>query len=397
MNSLFGLTILMIFNAHMSFAQDNAIDLPYDEPEHKLTKKERLISWLHTHHSPGHFHSDEHDVPVFIQFKPALVPLPPFYKLPSTFKIVKGDLNLRSITPQMLERLSHPELKRLLSYLATVDVAIQYSDANGEIQSGKKRTIRRSKKWETTNAAAALTLSMALEAQTDLFVTMTSLVPTSVIPAIHDKMFALLNPSVMANLIKAMLFQLDGEDIGRAKPMAREIGMLVERGLVYWVGKDDSLLNQYLVAILSEATPAIEEGAELAREQRHGILIGSLLAGIMNHVSSIKKTDEKRIWVISLISNLAWAATTFIGCTPLMSPIVAGVAGTLSVGAVLSGAIMTALDFPRDYAPTVKEIEGSLEMSFLEASRKKDLKDKVNLLLMFKWMQAAIHSNGIND
>lgn len=390
--------IMMFFlSATVALGQDVGIDLPYDKPESELSTKEKVITWLHTRHSPGHFHDEEHDVPAFLQFKPTLVSLPHAYKLPLDFVVIKDQLDLRALTPQMLERLSASQLKHLLSYLATVNVEIQYSNAKGHIQSGKKHAVRKSRSWEKSNAAAALALTMAVQSQHQLFIAMTSLVPGVVIPSIRGKMFGIVNPSVMAHLIKAMLLQLDGDDVGLAKPIARDIGSLVGRGLVYWVGKNFLLFNDYMMTVLAEATPAIEQGDEIARKQRHGILIGSVIAGIMNHVATIKKIDDKRIWVMGLISNLAWAATTFIGCAPFSAPVIAGVAGTISVGCVLSTAIMTALDFPRDYAPSVKEIEGSLEMSFLEASRKNDLEDKVNLLLMFKWMQAAIHSNGLGD
>ena len=376
----------------------HALNLPYEAEEQGPSKKEQFIVWLHNRHSPKHVGIDDPDLPAFMQFRPTLVSLPHGYLVPDNFIIINDYLELRSLTPQILEKLSYADLKNLLNYLATVELEIKYTNNKGDIKSGKKHKIRKTKHWEKSNAATALVLNMVMQSQYELFVTMMALVPEATLPSLHGHLFGLLNPQIMAEIISAMLLRLNNiDDVGLSGFLSKQIGLLIRQGLVYWVNKDVRMLNDYLGVLLSEATQAIEKHAGESKEQPLGILLGSVLAGAMKHTEAIKKTDEKRIWVVGIVANLAWAATTFIGAAPMAAPFVAATAGSLSVGAVLSASVLTALDFPRDYTPTIKEIEGSFEMAALEASRSKNLEEKINMLLMFKWMQAAIHINGLSD
>ncbi len=97
---------------------------------------------------------------------------------------------------------------------------------------------------------------------------------------------------------------------------------------------------------------------------------------------------KKRIWVIGVISNLVWAATSFIACAPIAAPIAAATAGGISLAAVLSAALYSALDFPRDFNPNIKTIEGNLEIAALESALVQEADVKINILMMLNWMRA---------
>ncbi len=231
------------------------------------------------------------------------------------------------MTPQALKQLHPDDLKKLLDYLATIKVKIQYSNAKGKLTSKHKHNARKSKRWEKSNGACAIALYMATHSQHRLFVKMVSLAPNAIIGALHDSLFGLLPPMILAKIIRNMLLELDGTDIGKSNPRAQQICSLVYSGLQYWVGKNIALFDAYLGTLLSESMNSIEKYAHVAREQRHGILIGAVIAALMLHAGHVKKVDDKRIWVINLVANLAWAATSFIGAAPIAGQIAAGLAG----------------------------------------------------------------------
>ena len=54
-------------------------------------------------------------------------------------------------------------------------------------------------------------------------------------------------------------------------------------------------------------TAKLMHGLHFSVKQK-GILLGAMLAGTMMHAKNIKLTDEKRLWIVNSISNLAWAA-----------------------------------------------------------------------------------------
>ncbi len=75
-------------------SSEMAVNLPIEEEVQKVSKKEKLIKWLHSRNSPGHFGDEEPDLPTLISFKPRLVPLPADYRLPPDFIVVNDKLDL---------------------------------------------------------------------------------------------------------------------------------------------------------------------------------------------------------------------------------------------------------------------------------------------------------------
>ena len=97
------------------------------------------------------------------------------------------------------------------------------------------------------------------------------------------------------------------------------------------------------------------------------------------------------------IANLAWAASTFLGALPVSSSIAAGLAATLSI-AVVAWEVVANKTGVRDFSPGLKEIEGHIEFSVLEAVQKfQNQNKKLEALEMLAWMRSAIHINGLSD
>src|SRR5438046_2843504 len=88
----------------------------------ETSRKKKFIYWLHNRNSPKHLGLDDPHLPCFVKFRPLLLPLPNNYELPKEFLIREDSLDMRSLTPKLLERLSPSDLKILLDYLAHVPV-----------------------------------------------------------------------------------------------------------------------------------------------------------------------------------------------------------------------------------------------------------------------------------
>ena len=388
------LFLVIFFNA--TLINSAHLSLAVAEAKEDLSKREKLIHWIHNRHSPKHLGLDDPHLPSFVKFRPLMVVLPDYYELPKEFVVKNNALDMRSLTPWVLEKLSTSDFKTLLEFLAHVPAEIKWSDQEGNTCSGKSRKHRAHKfqHWDESNAAAALALTMKIQSQHELFMNMLTLVPEAILPEFHGHMTGLIDATTSAQIIGIMLSQLDQGGSGR---IAKTIAALTQQGLAYWVVKDMTKLNPYLAQMLGAVTDIIENIPLQSKEAALGLLLGSVLAGTLKHVEAIKKTDEKRIWIVGVVSNLVWAATSFIACAPIAAPIAAGVAGGVSIAAVLSAALYTALDFPRDYSPNIKTIEGNLEIAALESALVEDVDVRINVLMMLNWMRAAIHLNGFAD
>ena len=283
-----------------------------------------------------------------------------------------------------------------MDFLASIPIEIKWSDQEGHTQSGKSRKHRahRFQHWDDSNAAAALALTMGIQSQYAILTNIISLVPDAILPEFRGHMPGLINASMGARIIGHMLAQLDQKN---AAQISLTIATLTQQQLAYWVVKDMRKFNPYLAELFNEVVNIIEIVALPSKEAALGLLLGSVLAGTLKHVGGIKKTDERRIWIVGVISNLVWAATAFMSCVPIAAPAAAGAAGGISIMAVLSAALYTALEFPRDYSPNIKTIEGNLEIAALQASLVEDADVKISVLMMLSWMRAAIHVNGLAD
>lgn len=378
-------------------AADNFfIETPDEESD--ASKKERVIEWIHAIHSSKYLGMDDPHLPSFVKFRPTSVKLSQNFSLPRKFLTPDQTLDLRALSAKALKKLPPAHLKSLMRYLATVPVQIKWSDKEGHTQSGKKRKHRASilSAWDKSNAAAALALTMATQGESEIFISIVGLVPEAVLPEFRGHVPALIDAKMMARIIEILLSELD-EPSSDASHASLIISYFTHRGFVYWIGKDKSRLNPYLMELLYELNKIVQKGGHSYDERKRGILLGSVLAGASRHIEEIKETDEKRIWIIGLIANLVWAATSFIGMAPIAAPVACAAGGGISVGAVLASSVMTALEYPRDYASLVKQIQGGIEMAILDAVRSKSSSEKIDILLMFKWMSSALHVNGFND
>src|SRR5690606_18440145 len=125
--------------------------------------------------------------------------------------------------------------------------------------------------------------------------------------------------------------------------------------LKYWSQKDREKHKSFLVHLVDATRKPMEEDNSEYREEKVGLLLGSLLAGSIRYANSIKDRDQRRLVIINAVSNIVWAATTFIGIVPMAMPVSVGLAGSFSLAAVVSSIAANELGVPRDYCPDIKE------------------------------------------
>jgi hypothetical protein len=166
---------------------------------------------------------------------------------------------------------------------------------------------------------------------------------------------------------------------------------------MYWADKKPDRLMLAVTGLVVESTKILQEKNYEFGPAEKGILLGALLAGSLLRARDIKSQDERKLWIVNSIANLAWAASTFLGALPVSSSIAAGVAATLSI-AVVAWEVVANKTGVRDFSPGLKEIEGHMEFSVLEAVHKlQDQNKKLEALEMLAWMRSAIHINGLSD
>ena len=73
--NLCGVVLLFLLNSGPITAH---LVLPVleDEKKEELSKKDKLIHWVHNRHSPKHLGFDDPHLPAVVKFRPFLIPLP---------------------------------------------------------------------------------------------------------------------------------------------------------------------------------------------------------------------------------------------------------------------------------------------------------------------------------
>lgn len=371
------------------------IDKYEEEAGEDLSNKEKIIQWLHHVHCRKNFGEDDSHAPSFIKFRPTDIETPFDYQIPKEFRTKDDLLNLNSVSANNLITMPPEDFNALILALSKVSIEIKWSDKKGRTQSGHKRKFRAHhlSHWDKSNAAAVLALEMLLQGHSEIFISIVYLAPDIILPELRGYMPALLNAKIMARLFEAFI-----SDLYRSQANPEHISLVIsgfmQRILKYWIGKDKDRFQPYFSELfyeLSDQILLVEQD-----EKGPGLLLGSILAGAMLHIESVKAIDQHRIWLIGFIANLVWASTSFLGAAPIAMPISATLAGGISIGAVVTGSMATALKYPREFLPELKKIQGRLEMAILNEHEWSN-EEKTKVMWMFQWMRTALHVNGLYD
>jgi hypothetical protein len=367
-----------------------------EEIEEEPSRVKKVIKKLSEHHYNKARGVKDPRFPVRVEYKPELIALPEKYQLPKDFRVIDDKVVLSSLRSEVIFSLKKSEKENLVKFLSLSKVKIKWHDKNGHTGSGhtRKHDPLHMKKWDKSNACAALAFKFAVEGEMEVFAHLVALAPEAILPELQGHAMALIDSKLAAKILRQLMLELD---FGNATRIARAAAQFSDTYLEYWAGKNIVNLQEYLSDLIEETDSHIHKAQDVFKEQRVGLLIGSLLAGSIKYVDRIKEKDAKRVMVVNVISNIAWAATTFMGVAPIASGVVALSAGGLSMAAVLTSAIFSELGMPRDFAPSLKEMQGHIEMSALESTLQKNSDCRLNILMTLSWMRAALHVNGLND
>lgn len=380
--------ILLIASGGFSQPAVSLHEMHYTQQVSQQSPKKSLRKKSHTVHLTRPLEG----APIAVSLSPAKIYLPEDYDSPDVLPIDQHLLDLESLTPAMLKQLSPQELQHFMAVLAAIPIKITWLERNGKLHKIKKKH---------ANAAAGIALKVgAISLQTGvrymprLFASMVSLNPDATLPAFLGLPANLFDTQVSARIIALLLKRLEHEN---SKEIAQSIGLLTELHIKPRAHAESEEINN-LLRDLIEASQKLNRNHETPHpEQAQGILLGSIVAGTMKYAQSIKNHDERRLWIINSVSNIVWAATTFIGMAPIASSVAAATGGGISMAVVVGALIYGDAKAPRDFTPTIKTVQGQIEFEILEATKSMNHQEKVDVVLMLTWMRAAIHVNGYSD
>ncbi len=294
---------------------------------------------------------------------------------------------LADLTPRYLDSLSKEQFIALVQRLAEIPIKLLWKDVRGHLRSGKVYwKIFRRKWYDRTTAAAALAIAMGIAHRSDLVTKIILYAPEAVLPGIKDSAGAILTVEVAANTLISFMEQLCPHNTSRLAAAAAQVVRVYTE---YWADQD---VNEQTLAlgnlVLATSKHSI---AQLFTSKQKGILLGAILAGSLLHAQKIKSKDEQRIWAVNSISNLIWAASTYLGIIPLVGSATAAMAASLSVAVVMWDVISNKIGI-RDFSTRIREVEGYIELTALDSHV-----ERVDILYTLAWMRSTIHVNGLLD
>ena len=331
--------------------------------------------------------------PVNLEIKPNFVVLPEDLRIDLRFD--QAIVHLLDLDLDFLESLEEQQLISFLDFLESIPIKLKWTDASGKVQSGRKRFGKIIKThWSRSNGAQVLTILAGMKKDQDLLHAIITADPNAAMFALKGKAAAVMDVNITARSLLSILAKVNS---GNTRQIASSAQSIAQVYIDYWSSEDPDQLVLALTELVFELTNQISENKITLTRKQKGVLLGAILAGAMAHAHYIKAEDERRLWVVNSISNLAWAATTLIGTIPLAGSITAGVAGTLSIGVVIWSVVYNKLGV-RNFTPRIKEVEGHIEFAALEiAESNQNPRAIIDVLETLAWMRAAIHINGFFD
>ncbi len=292
---------------------------------------------------------------------------------------------LSNINIEELENMSDKGLVNFINTMSKYQVPIRWVDNQ---KKKHKHTME-------TNGAAALALGLGTKGKLELVSRMMVLAPSSILPIFDGELAVLADFNFLAYTLLESVKHIDSVNIVDA---VLANSHLVAYYMRFWSGgkhQNLSPLMLQLIAKMVELTQGGQSHYSLNPRQK-GMLIGMMLSGALHFSKEIKSEDERKIWIVQTATNLGWAATALFGAIPIAGTGLALLTGIPSMALVLAGAIYSK-NGPHDESPSIKSIEGNIELKLLQ-SIPLDSEDLRNdALLLLKSMSAVIHANGFGD
>lgn len=297
-----------------------------------------------------------------------------------------GYLNIDHITEEILLQLTPQNKQSFIEYLSKQTVKMRYECTDKWHAHPIKYVLP-----DEINAAAAIALQMAANANYQGFTTILCETPISLIPKLKNgRAKSLLSKEIVANTVVCLMSRVNSENLVYISEISTE---LIRIYLKYWAGKDVERFDQYLRDLILRINE-LETNMAKFTPQQFGVLLGSLLAGSLWLCSKLKLADEKRQWMFNSIANLIRAFTPFLGAVPGLGNAAAIVSGSISVGVVGAATIYNYFRTPRNYSNIVHKIQGQIKISALQSVEPTDIESRLRVQEMVSYMDAVINVNG---
>lgn len=341
-------------------------------------------------------------MPLEVFFSPTRIRIMNAALIPKSIPLDNGFLDLESLRPAVIKKLTDQELSQLLSYLATFHVKITWRDREGKKHVIKDKKCKgKDRAHSPCNAAAALTLKIGsfsfktgVKVAPKTFARMVATLPDAILPAFQGLPSSMLDVDTSAEILARMMTRLDE---GNSTSTAQSACLLAELFINPRADKDADILKELLGELIEKSRKIMESQGIKHGEHKTGILLGAIFSGMMKYAHNLRDKDQKNQWIMGSITNIIWAATSFIGMLSIATSVGAAASGGISMAAVLASVVYGEVKAPRDFTPDIKEVEGQIEISLLESAKKLCIVGKVDVLMLLAWMRAAIHVNGLQD
>ncbi|HXW52852.1 MAG TPA: hypothetical protein VEL47_01975, partial [Myxococcota bacterium] len=318
--------------------------------------------------------------PVKLSFEPKIVRIPDGFAMLGDLNTEGAPFDLDIFPLAAIKRLSASELREFALGLAQQEIKISWEDRAGKIHKVKR------KKYCTphfcfnrSNAAAGLAMRLALnvvneggKSEQKLLALLLGALPESILPAFRGSPATLFDNGRCAEILVLMMNNLESQGSIR---VARGASYFVEMLIKPRAEKDVNLITKSLCELLSITREKMSHDRHHNREQRIGVVVGSIIAGFLRYAQEIKDWDEKRLWITLAVLNIVSAASGFFGMIP--TALISGaVGGGFAVASVVGLEIYGQHQLPRDLRPNIREIMGQIELEILEATNASNLAEK---------------------
>lgn len=317
-----------------------------------------------------------------IKIKPKTISLPINF-LNSLNLEIKKETSLKDIAEGSFENLTKEDLDLLYKLLSKTKINVKFLDQD-DIENKNCCSF-----YLKANAAFALALYWH-ELNNEM--NLPSLIasdPLKILPFLKNKGKKIIKNSIID---QAIIYILSNEKEINSSDVVKKISLMIKSYIELNSTSKKEKFNDLLTRLL---TLILDNNYNFSNKEK-GIILGSILSGAILYINEIQDQYDQSLWVVNSITNIAWAASTFIGVLPLASAISSIIAGGFSLSVVLIDVIFNRLG-RGDFAGLIKEIEGQVEMNLLNICENQSPGKKIDILEILAWIKASLHTNGLTD
>lgn len=297
-------------------------------------------------------------------------------------------ISFEDLANSSLENLELARLKELITHLSNIYIKIKIIDENGKKIIVNNCCKKDNKCRNKTDLLTGLILNMLLNKKMDMLLPIFSLGNTKYFKFFKRDDRFLIDKNLIISCVDFLIKnEIESNDIIIA------ISGLIKNYMRYQLNNNQSMYKTFLQSLVDSINQK-REYIDLSSKQK-GIILGSILAGAIGCISAIEDKQKKRLWIVDSLTNLGWAATSFIGALPVASTVASITTGIFSMGAVILDIIYNRMAIG-DFHGAIKEIEGQIELFFLDGAGS-DVERRLSALEILSWMRTTIHLSGLDD